>query len=85
MAVLPDGDRSDVHSAIMKHWSRQLESTGTLTKSELRDAVNSTDQWIEDNQGSFNNSLPTNVKDTLTAVQKARLFMMVADRRWEVL
>ena len=42
------------------------------------------DQWIEDNQTSFNNSLPQPGRHELTTKQKVELFMMVAKRRYEV-
>ena len=48
-------------------------------------AVNAVDQWVDDNQISFNNSLPEPAKTNLTAIQKANLLKMVVEKRYEVI
>ncbi len=59
-----------------------LELLPGITKTDLRVAVATTDQWISDNASSFNNSLPSAVRTNFTASQKAKLFMLVADERF---
>jgi hypothetical protein len=52
-----------------------------ISKVELRNAINATDDWIDTNQTSFNNALPVNVRNSLNLVQKTLLFCFVAMRR----
>lgn len=56
-----------------------------ITKTELRNAVNATDDWIDTNQTSFNNALPANVRTSLNLTQKTLLFCFVAMRRAGIL
>lgn len=58
---------------------------GGLTKPDLSAAVDATDAWIETNQTSFNNALPTNFKNNATLIQKTFLFCYVAMRRAGIL
>lgn len=83
MAVLIDQDRADITAGVQRDLSRIRESLG-LTKAELRDAVNATDTWINNNAASYNAALPTAAQSGLTANQKERLFLLVAKRRFEV-
>ncbi len=85
MAVLNETDRRGVWAEVMQVLSSERESTSGLTKSELRAAVDATDQWVEDNQGSFNAALPLPARSTLKKSQKALLFFRVADKRFGVL
>ena len=41
-------------------------------------AVDATDTWIDDSQGSYNNALPQPARSELTAIQKTLLFCAVA-------
>lgn len=83
MALLTDQDRKDLWAKFMREASAVWEKLN-LSKSELRVAVNATDQWIEDNQASFNLALPIPARTALTQKQKVRLFMEVARRKYEV-
>jgi len=83
MAVLGDSDREDIWRIYMEFSSDIREEIG-LTKAEVRAAVNDTDDWIESNKVSFNTSLSSAVQSALTAKQKARLFMEVGKRKFEV-
>ena len=86
MAVLPDDERKQIWSAFMSKLGDRQEANGfTMTKQQLRDAVNDIDEWINDNQASFNSALPEPAKSQLTAKHKVELFMWVAKRRWEIL
>jgi len=83
MAVLTDNDRLELWAEFMRFSSNVREEIG-LSKTELRAAVDATDQWIEDNQASFNNALPDTAKSALTGTQKVRLFLDVAQKRFNV-
>ena len=83
MAALIDSKSVEVWSEFMSSLSSIFELMG-LSKPDLRAAVNATDQWIEDNQASFNNALPAAAKAALTSKQKVRLFMAVAQKRFDV-
>lgn len=52
-----------------------------ITKTELRAAINATDDYIDTIQASYNNALPVNVRNSLNLVQKTLLFCFVAMRR----
>ena len=84
MAVLTDGERRIVWAEFMRQISSDHQDLG-LNKSDLRAAVDATDQWIQDNSGGFNLALPVAARTALTAAQKARLFFFVADKRFGVL
>ncbi len=84
MSVLSDPDRVDVWAQTMRDLSNIRENTGGLNKADLRAAINTTDQWIEDNASAYNLALPVAARTALTAVQKLRIFTAVANRRFEV-
>lgn len=77
MAVLDALNRSRVWAQLMRD---QIAVQG-MTKADLRAAVDATDQWIDDNQTSFNNALPNPFRTSATLVQKTLLFCYVAMRR----
>ena len=81
MAILSDDDRKIVHSTYMKNVSSQRGTFATLTKENIRDAVNAIDQWISDNTASFNQSIPLPARSALTTEQKEDLFLIVLKRR----
>lgn len=65
---------------VWAHAMRNSNWTG-VTKAELRAAVDATDQWIDDNQASYNTALPQPFRSQATLVQKTLLFCFVAMRR----
>jgi len=77
MAVLPEEDRQRIHRGIMRYWSGLFEQVA-VTKTQLKSAVDATDQWIEDNQASYNSALPTAFRNNATTAQKTLLFCAVA-------
>lgn len=83
MAVMLDADRIIVRNTLARDLSDIRETTG-LNKTEWKAAVDNTDQWISDNQTAYNNALPLAAQTGLTKQQKARLFLEVAERRFEV-
>ncbi len=78
MAELSAAQRAGVTRGLQRYWSRLREVVSILTKAELRAAINSTDVWINNNQNSFNNSLPAAAKANLTQAQKTIIFCVVA-------
>lgn len=77
MAELPTDDRERIWRGTMRFWSEDREPVD-LNKSDLRAALDATDVYINDNQVSYNLSLPQAARDNLTPVQKTLLFSMVA-------
>jgi hypothetical protein len=65
--------------------SRQELIGGSLSKIELRDAVNAIDDWIDDNAVAFNNSLPAPAKAQLTQKQKYEIFKRILVIKYEVM
>jgi len=83
MTNLSDGEREQVWRGLMRYWSK-IRQAMSLLKTDLRAAINATDDWIEDNQSSYNTALPQAARDNLTAGQKTVLFCAVAARRVSV-
>lgn len=81
MAVLSDNSRVAVWADTMRQLSDAREPC-SISKTDLRAAVDAIDDWIVANATAFNNTLPTNAKNGLTAAQKSRLFMLVLIRRY---
>lgn len=78
MATLSEQDRQRIWRGLMRYWSNLRVPISSLNKNELRNAVDATDNWIESNQGSFNNALPEPAKSNLSQAQKTLLFCVVA-------
>ena len=81
MATMPEEDRVAVWSEMMDELSTKRIESG-FTKPELKAAVDAADQWVSDNQASFNTALPTEFKTSGTAEQKAMLLMYIITRRY---
>lgn len=84
MAVLSDADRAVLTAAENRRLSDAREAI-TLTRAQLRAAYNAIDQFLEDNATAINNAFPAAAKGALTAKQKARILMQVAQKRMEAL
>lgn len=84
MANLTAQQRQDCYRDFVERLMKTTETIG-ITKSELLDAVNATDDWIEANALVFNSALPLLARTSLSAKQKALLFMAVAAKRFGVL
>lgn len=82
MAVLQDSDRFDVWASIMREFSENHDSI-SLTKAELRAAVDAIDDWVNTNAASFNSAIPQPARGSLTALQKSRLLMLVVMKRFD--
>lgn len=61
----------------MRNWPGSIG----VTKTELKAALDATDDWIESNQASFNSALPQPFRGSATTPQKTFLFCYVAMRR----
>jgi hypothetical protein len=67
---------------VAAQWMREnVISVSGFSKGELLEAVGAVDDWIDDNQASFNQALPTPFRTGATTVQKAWLFAFVLMRR----
>jgi hypothetical protein len=82
MAVLGDPDRALVNQGYQSDLSAQREQFGSLTKADIRAAVDAADTWASTNAAAFNTALPVAARNGLTAPQKALLLSMVVQRRW---
>lgn len=81
MAVLSSEERERVKRFLM----RIKGPKPSVSKSELLAAIDAIDQWIEDNQTSFNTALPEPFKTQATLQQKTMYFCRVAMRRAGIL
>jgi hypothetical protein len=77
MATLSIADRAEVHALFM----RSADCPGSLTKADLRAAVDAADAWADSNAAAFNAALPAAARTALTARQKAALLAFVIERR----
>jgi hypothetical protein len=80
MAVLSNADRINIWAEAM----RRPDNSGTVTKADLRAAVDAIDSWVDSNSAAFNTAIPQPARGALTAKQKAALLMLVVGRRFEV-
>lgn len=71
-------NRLRVWAQAMRDWPGPMPA---ITKPDLKAAVDATDQWIDDNQASFNTALPQPFRGAATLAQKTFLFCYVAMRR----
>lgn len=83
MANLPDADRANVWADLMRRLSQEGEAI-SLTKPQLRAAVDAADAWVDSNAATFNLALPAAARNSLTAKQKAMLLLHVVSKRFEV-
>jgi hypothetical protein len=67
---------------VAAQWMREnVISVSGFSKGELLEAVGAVDDWIDANQVSFNQGLPTAFRAGATTAQKAMLFGFVLWRR----
>jgi hypothetical protein len=78
MAALSDPDRAIVWADSM----RALPGPISITKADLRAAVNALDDFLEANQTAINNTIPQPARGALSTKQKAQLLMLVIERRY---
>lgn len=78
MATLSPQDRFDVWADLM----RQNLGTVSITKPQLRAAVDALDDFLDQNATSLNNTLPVESRTNLTASQKAAVLSAVIAKRY---
>lgn len=84
MAVLPEVDRKRVWAGLMRYWSSLLETVPGVTKTDLREAVNAADAWVDANTASYNSALPAAFRANATAEQKSILLIAVVLMRFNL-
>lgn len=83
MATLNEADRSVAWTVFMQEESKVRQGMA-LTKADLRAAIDATDDWVNTNAASFNTAIPQPARGALTARQKAKLLLMVVERRFGI-
>lgn len=81
MAILDDNDRSLVHTSIMRDLSARRDPI-SITKADLRAAVNALDNYLNSNAASINTAIPQPARSNLTSSQKALILMYVIEKRY---
>lgn len=85
MAVLSTTERQEVADQLMRELSGERNGPGTLTKAEVRTAVDATDQFQEDEAANYNATLSASAQAQLDARQKSHMFRLVSEKRYGVL
>lgn len=85
MARLGQELRAVVHKDFCDQMGRSSAETIGITKHDIADAIQAADAWVDDNAASFNAALPQPARGALSARQKARVMMLVLQRRYEVI
>jgi hypothetical protein len=80
MAVLSDGDRVTVWSNFMRARFGDL----SVTKADLRAAVNGLDDYLNTNATAINTAIPQPARSALSTQQKAALLQFVVAQRYLV-
>lgn len=78
MATLSLQDRFDVWADLM----RQNLGTISITKPQLRAAVDALDDFMDQNATALNNALPVTARTNLTTPQKAAVLSAVIAKRY---
>ncbi|MCP4493371.1 MAG: hypothetical protein GY820_39605 [Gammaproteobacteria bacterium] len=81
MANLPDASRVIVSEKIEELWSREFTPC-SISKQELKAAVDAIDVLMDQSATSVNNAFPPAAKAGLTTAQKAVVLMYVTARRY---
>lgn len=81
MAVLSESKRIETWGDFMRELSRNREAM-SLTKTELRAALDAVDVWVDTNTAAYNSALPAAAQSGLTASQKAQLLLFVVQKRF---
>jgi hypothetical protein len=81
MAVLSDTDRTDLFAELNR--DRTAIDGMSITKADLRAALNAADDWANSNAASYNAALPQPARGAMTSAQKAALLMYVIRKRRE--
>lgn len=82
MAALTTQQRAEVAAEYQRDISAAREPVGTLTKADIRAAVDALDAMFVASETSINNTFPVATRNGLTTAQKARLLNAVVRRRY---
>jgi ATP/maltotriose-dependent transcriptional regulator MalT len=80
MAVLSSENRAEIHA----EWMRLNDEAISITKADLRAAVDALDNFLESNAAAVNNAIPQPARGALSARQKAWILALVIERRFKV-
>jgi hypothetical protein len=80
MAIMTDAQRYDAWAEFMR--DIPPGRLYAISKSDLRAAINATDQYINDTAVTYNNALPQPARGALTIEEKARLHTVVVKYRY---
>lgn len=83
MAVLQTQDRQRIWRGLMRA-TKDFGSAAGVQKSDLQEAVDAADQWVDDNSASFNNALPVTFRTNASTGQKSLLLVAVVLMRFNV-
>lgn len=81
MAVLSDPNRASLLAEFSSELSSLRESC-TVSRADLRAAVNALDDYLNTNAAAINTAIPQPARANLTTVQKARLLSYVIRFRY---
>lgn len=82
MAYLSSNDRAECTTNIQRDIDLSNETFGTMTKAELRDAVDALDAFLEDNKVTINNAIPQPARGAMTTKQKAKMLVWIVTQRY---
>ncbi len=77
MAVLTTEQKRKVAQRFVRRAYKELQTTANLNTDDIDAAIQTTEDWVVDNQSSFNTSLPATFKNTATVEQKSLLLVYV--------
>ncbi len=78
MPVLTESDRFAVWARFM----RENTEACNVAKAEVRAAVNTLDDWLDQNAATINAAIPLPARSGLTTAQKSRLLTLVQQARY---
>ena len=81
MAVLTTQQRIDCAADWLRNFAPG--ETISVTKADMKAALDAIDNWVDANAVSFNTAIPLPARTNLTAAQKTRLLLWVIRKRFE--
>lgn len=83
MAVLSNADRAELHALFMRVAENIIGLT--ITKADLRAALDAADDWADSNASAFNTAIPQPARGAMTVKQKTLLLSYVILKRANIL
>ena len=80
MAVLSDANRF----LVWADWMQENAELCSITKADLRAAINAADDWANSNAAAYNTAIPQPARGALTSAQKARILTYIITKRWQL-